>query len=136
MASAGELPEAYGTQQLFLAARDPHWLYARWDLTREQQHKYNSLSTDHHLVLRIFVNEAKGQPFAQVHVHPESTHWFVHVAQAGTKYMAELGYNQTGGKWVAISASGATLTPPDAMSEDGSVEFATTIPIEVPFTAS
>ena len=29
-----ELPEAYGTRRLFLAARDPHWLYAHWDLTR------------------------------------------------------------------------------------------------------
>jgi uncharacterized protein len=28
-----ELPEAYGTQQLFLTARDPHWLFAYWDLT-------------------------------------------------------------------------------------------------------
>ena len=32
-----ELPEAYGTKKLFLTARDPHWLYAHWDLTREQQ---------------------------------------------------------------------------------------------------
>ena len=28
-----ELPEAYGTRRLFLTARDPHWLYAYWDLT-------------------------------------------------------------------------------------------------------
>ena len=35
--SGGELPESYGTKKLFLTARDPHWLYAHWDLTREQQ---------------------------------------------------------------------------------------------------
>ncbi len=35
----GELPEAYGTRQLLLTARDPHWLYARWDLTRESAKK-------------------------------------------------------------------------------------------------
>ena len=87
-----ELPEAYGTQRLFLTARDPHWLYARWDFTREQQRGYNALSADRHLVLRIFINEVKGQPAAQVHVHPESNHWFVPVAQAGAKYLAELGY--------------------------------------------
>jgi hypothetical protein len=130
--SSGELPEAYGTRQLLLTARDPHWLYARWDLTREQQKKYNALSVDKHLVLRIFVEEVSGEPFSQVHVHPESTHWFVHVAQAGAKYVAELGYYKAGGRWTGISASGATLTPPDAMSEDTSAEFAT-IPIDVPF---
>src|SRR5205823_14954280 len=33
---SGELPESYGTKRLLLAARDPRWLYAHWDLTREQ----------------------------------------------------------------------------------------------------
>jgi hypothetical protein len=132
MESSGELPEAYGTRQLLLTARDPHWLYARWDLTRDQQKKYNSLSTDKHMVLRIFLDEVSEQPLTQVHVHPESNHWFVHVSQAGAKYVAELGYFKAGGRWSAVSTSSATLTPPDAMSEDTSAQFAT-IPIDVPF---
>lgn len=127
----GELPEAYGTKQLLLAARDPHWLYARWDFTLEQQRHYNSLSADHHLVIRVFANDEKNRPFAEVHVHPESNHWFIHVGRAGTKFTAELGYYQ-GGKWAAVSTSGATLTPPDSMSEDTTAQFAT-IPIEMPF---
>ena len=131
--TAGELPEAYGTKRLLLAARDPHWLYARWDLSRQQQRGYNALSTDGHLVLRVFINEAKGQPFVEVHVHPESSHWFIPVAHAGTKYIAELGYYQADGSWTNISTSGATLTPPDTMSEDYAAEFAT-IPIDIPFT--
>jgi uncharacterized protein len=130
--TAGELPEAYGTKQLLFTARDPHWLYARWDLTRQQQREYNALSADRHLVVRIYVNAVKGEPFSQVHVHPESNHWFIHVGQAGTKYVAELGYYPPNGKWVTISTSDATMTPPDNMSEDMSAQFAT-IPIEVPF---
>ena len=132
MESSGELPESYGTRQLLLTARDPHWLYARWDLTGEQQKKYNALSVDHHLVLRLFVDDNEGEPVSQIHVHPESNHWFIHVARAGAKYVAELGYYRKGGVWVRVSTSGATLTPPDAMSEDTSAEFAT-IPMEVPF---
>ena len=130
---SGELPEAYGTKQLLLTARDPHWLYARWDLTREQQKRYNSMSVDKHLVLRIFLDETGEHPLAQVHVHPESNHWFVHVAQAGAKYVAELGYYNGHGRWAGISTSGATLTPPDSMSEDTSAQFAT-IPIDMPFS--
>jgi uncharacterized protein len=126
-----ELPEAYGTKELFLAARDPHWLYARWDLTREQRRSYNALSADRHLVLRVYIDEAKGEPFSQVHVHPESNHWFVHVGRAGTRFVAELGYYTPAGKWVTISTSGATLTPPDTMSSDTSAQFAT-IPLDVP----
>src|SRR5207237_9180029 len=48
-----ELPEAYGTKKLLLAARDPHWLYAHWDLTREQLRECNRSSADGHLVLRV-----------------------------------------------------------------------------------
>ena len=129
----GELPEAYGTKKLLLAARDPHWLYAHWDLTREQLREHNRKSADGHLVLRVFIDRAGDQPFAEVHVHPESTNWFVHVGRGGTKFVAELGYYaKTNGHWTRISVSAPTLTPPEALSRDTSVHFAT-IPIEVPF---
>jgi len=127
---AAELPVAYGTGRLFLAARDPHWLYANWDLTREQQSRYNALSADGHLVLRIFSGGEEGP--AEIQVHPESRHWFAHVESAATQYVAELGCYQTGRKWKSIATSGATLTPPDTMSPDTTVAFAT-IPVDVPF---
>lgn len=127
-----ELPEAYGTKQLMLTARDPHWLYAHWDFTHEQLKKYNALSADGHLLLRVYEGKLGGSTLTQVHVHPESKNWFVHVGKGGTQYTAELGYNNRAGKWVQLSASGATVTPPDSLSEDTSVRFAT-IPVDVPF---
>ena len=54
-----ELPEAYGTKKLFLTARDPHWLYAHWDLTREQQLKLNARSAAGHLILRIYAGKVR-----------------------------------------------------------------------------
>ncbi len=127
-----ELPVAYGTGRLFLTARDPHWLYANWDLTREQQARYNARSADRHLILRVFIGAAPAPAVAEIHVHPESRHWFAHVERAATKYVAELGYYRSGRKWNSIATSGATLTPPDAMSPDTTIAFAT-IPVEVPF---
>ena len=133
LADLGELPDSYGTKRLLLTARDPHWLYAHWDLTADQLKQYNALSADGHLVLRIYRESIKGEPLNQVHVHPESRNWFVHVGSGGTRFVAELGYfAKQGGKWVRISTSGSTMTPPDALSEDTSVRFAT-IPIDVPF---
>ena len=86
--SGGELPESYGTKKLFLTARDPHWLYAHWDLTREQQNVLNTESTDGHLILRIFTGKIEGHPAYEIHVHPESRHWFAHVERAGNSYAA------------------------------------------------
>ncbi len=120
-----ELPEAYGTARMLLTARDPHWLYAHWDLTRDQLRKHNKASVDGHLVLRIFKNSVEGSPVTEVHVHPESTNWFVNVPDAGAKYIAQLGYYKQGGGWMDVSTSAATLTPPDTLSEDHSVWFAT-----------
>ena len=130
--SEADLPNGYGTRQLFLTARDPHWLYAHWDLTHEQQTRCNTHSADGHLVLRVFAHKIEGHPINEIHVHPESRHWFAHVERAGDAYAAELGYYSPVGKWVRVAASAATVTPPDAVSPEGGAEFAT-IPFEFPF---
>ncbi len=127
-----ELPDAYGTQQLFLTARDPHWLFAYWDLTQAQLKKYNALSIDRHLVLQIYREALEGEAITKIHVHPESRDWFVPVPDAGAKYLADLGYFDAKRRWVSVARSAATLTPPENLSEDMSVRFAT-IPPEVPF---
>ncbi len=124
------LPAAYGTGKLLLAARDPHWLYVHWDLTPEQQRCYNALSADHHLVVRLFAGAVKDRPALEVHVHPESRHWFIHVERAGTRYVAELGYYRTERQWVRVATSAAAVTPPDGVSTDTTVRFAT-IPVQV-----
>jgi hypothetical protein len=131
MEPEGELPDTYGTQQLLLTARDPHWLYAHWDLTRQQQRYFNSLSVDQHLILRVSTDPPGAGPASEVHVHPESRHWFVHVDRAGTRYMCELGFYTRDREWVTVSTSGTTLTPPDTISDETSAEFVT-IPYELP----
>jgi hypothetical protein len=90
------------------------------------------ISADGHLVLRVYRGAAEGEPLSQIHLHPESRTWFVPVPAAGAKYLAELGYLDASHKWVSLTRSGATFTPPDTLSEDTSVRFAT-IPPEVPF---
>ena len=127
-----ELPESYGTKKLFVTARDPHWLYTHWDLTREQQSKLNTKSADGHLVLRIYADKVEGHPLYEIHVHPESRHWFAHVEQAGNSYAVELGYYSSVGRWMRIAVSSATVTPPDAIAEESDAEFAT-IPFEFSF---
>lgn len=121
----GDLPESYGTQRVLATARDPHWLYISWDLNKEQLRQYNNQSIHGHLVIRIYVQPAQGEPHAEVHVHPESRNWFVYVGQAATRFIAELGFYRSEGHWQSIGLSRSTFTPPDNLSEDTSVEFAT-----------
>jgi hypothetical protein len=127
------LPEAYGTGKLLLAARDPHWLYAHWDLTPSQQRQYNALSADRHLVIRVYPGTVMERPVREVHVHPESRHWFIHVDHAETQYVAEVGYYPPGRQWVTVATSPPTVTPGETVSTDQTVRFAT-IPAHVPLS--
>jgi len=129
---SAELPESYGTKRLYLTARDPHWLYANWDLSREQQLRCNQQAVDGHLILRIYAGAVGGKPVSEIHVHPESRHWFANVERAGAKYAAEIGFYRKGRKWTGVATSGATLTPPETVSSDATAEFAT-IPVDMPF---
>ena len=124
---------------LHLAARDPRCLYASWDLSFEEQRACNSRSADHHLVLRARLGDSAGPIVAEVHVHPESQHWFVHVDQAGTGYTGELGYYTHSGQWVALAYSQSVTTPSDqvaaAVFAGPAVEFVRVTPVEVPAPA-
>ena len=126
-----KLPEAYGTERLFLVARDPRWLYAHWDFTREQQHAYNHLARDGHLLLRIYQETPGERLVAQVKLQTDSRHWFVPVGRGETQYIAELGYRPRRGKWTAIARSSPVVTPPETIAPDTSVQLAT-IPPDVP----
>lgn len=126
------LPGSYGTGRLELTARDPHWLFASWDLTMEYQQRLNQVSADGHLILRIFRDQLSPEPASEIHVHPESQHWFAHVDQSGAAYVAELGYRDQQGQWKSLSISSRTVTPPESLSENTNVQFAS-LPPEVTF---
>lgn len=130
--ATAELPESYGTGRLFVTTRDPHWLYAHWDLTREQQRRCNARSVHGHLVLRTYLGAVAGKPVAEMHVHPESRHWFAHVERAAAEYVAELGYYGRERRWTRVATSAPTVTPPDTISADADVSLAT-IPMDATF---
>lgn len=128
----GELPEAYGTGRIFLAARDPHWLYASWDLSIQQQRSLNAQSREGHLILRVFAHGETRPAVPEVEVHPESKNWFINVGRPETRFHAEIGFYDRNSVWRTVSTSQSTFTPPAAASSDLQAEFAT-IPAEVTF---
>lgn len=123
-----DLPAAYGTQALFLAAREPHCLHASWDLTADQRDGYHSRTPDRRLVLRVSRESAAGAPALEVPLAPEATHRFIEVPLAGTRYASELGYYEAGGRWTTITTSNVAVTPPETVAEDKTARFATMAP--------
>jgi hypothetical protein len=114
------LPQSYGTGKLLLTVRDPHWLYAHWDLSPQQK-----ASTKRTLMVRVFPQDEPQQPASESTVHADTQHCFIHVPRAGTTYNAELGYVTPSRDWVGIARSNSVALPPDAPSAEKTALFAT-----------
>ena len=127
----GELPEAYGTERLFLTARDPHWLYAYWDLSWQQMADYRGQAADGRLLLRL-LEKHHAQPVQTLTLGQDSRNWYIPVNKAATTYSAELGFHRHDGHFHVISRSHEAATPPDALSPDTMARFVT-IPIDITF---
>lgn len=123
-----DLPQAYGTEHLYLMARDPFCLYAAWDLTEEQERKYRSLSRDGRLVLRTYTDRVHGEPVVELPADPASKSRFVRVAKGAAQYIGELGFYDSHGAWQAITTSSPAATPPEAPSRETRIELATIPP--------
>ena len=116
-AAPSELPEAYGTQQIFLAARDPYCLFASWDLDAKQRARYNAASASGALTIRLRRGFADGAIELEVHAPPNSRDRFIEVTQPDTTFVAELGYHErNSGAWKRISVSKPATTPRDRMA--------------------
>src|SRR5262249_1713606 len=63
------LPQSYGTGKLVLMARDPHWLYAHWDLTAQQRGL-----AQRNVLVRVISQDKPGEAASEANVHPDSQH--------------------------------------------------------------
>ena len=121
----GELPQSYGENTLFLIARDPHWLFAYWDIDWSPYP-----AKDGKFFLKLFKDG--GPEEVTTEIHPEARNWYLPVKESETLYYVELGYFSAGGEWSIAAHSNTTATPPDKFSEDSGADFAT-VPIHLTF---
>jgi uncharacterized protein len=116
-AAPAELPEAYGTERIYLAARDPYCLFASWDLDSKQRARYNAASASGALTIRLRRGSADGAIHLEVHTQPNSRDRFIEVAKPDATFVAELGYHEKNtGLWRAISTSKPVTTPRDRVA--------------------
>ena len=118
----GELPQAYGSDTIFLIAQEPHWLFTYWDIDISRHPGGKTF-------LRVYENETTVE--AEIEVPFETRNWYIPVKQAGSKYTVEIGYNR-GSVWNVIARSYTIETPSDRLSESDQFKYAT-IPLHLSF---
>ena len=126
----GYLPESYGTKKLFLVARDPHILFAYWDLNQVQYQEAARAATDGKVFLEVYVpGEGRVQ---QIHIWDCHKNWYLQVNRPETTFVAQLGYYRADGTFEVLARSAEVKTPRDTMSPNTDARFVT-IPFHVSF---
>ncbi len=123
----GELPQTYGDDTLFLIARDPHWMFAYWDVNWSAWISKAALGK---FYLKLYGEDGSAELTTEI--HPDARNWYLPVKNAGSPYFSELGFFGADGEWVTIVRSGTASTPQDQFSDSAEADFAT-VPIHLTF---
>ena len=117
----GELPSGYG--QMFIIARDPHWLFTYWDFD------YAVFPERRHLLLQVF----RGPELeTTIEINEIARNWYIPVQQADADYRVEFVLRGEDGAVRVIGQAGPTHTPPESISPQWDSQFAT-VPFHLGF---
>ena len=116
-----ELPGGYGEDRLVLLVRDPHWMFAYWELTlaniENLRQSLNGKFADKNLTLRMFVNNDR--EFYDINVYSAGIrgNWYINVGKPDTSYFAQVGYQGLDGRFYPLVTSNVVKTPSDRISD-------------------
>jgi uncharacterized protein len=126
----GYLPDSYGTKKLYLVARDPHILFAYWDLSSDQYKEAARAAHDGKVFLEVYVpGEGRVQ---QIHIWDSHKNWYLQVNRPDTTFFAQLGFYRPDGAFEVIARSAEVRTPRDTLSPNTDAKFVT-IPFHISF---
>jgi hypothetical protein len=117
--SAAALPATYGSDRLVLLARDPHCLYAYWDLSDARVH---AIRTDAgaeplRMVLRTYdvtqiaFDAAPPNRFQDFAVAGEARSLYAYIGKPAACFVAEVGYLRADGAFFPLARSLPIWTP-------------------------
>lgn len=113
------LPAAYGSDRLVLLARDPHCLYAYWDLSGDRVAEVRTSAASDQLrsVLRIYdvtqiAFDAKPPTrFQDFSIAGDARSLYAYVGKPAGCFVAEVGYLRPDGGFFALARSQPVWTP-------------------------
>ena len=124
-----DLPRTYGCETLCLMSRDPHTLFAYWDIDwaaalGEETPKQRAIH------LRIL--DPAGAEIVRVEIEPMAGNVYVTVPQGDTAYFGEIGYFAPPNTWNRLARSEVIATPADSLADSDEIDFAT-VPFHLSF---
>ncbi|MDF9408964.1 MAG: hypothetical protein A4E52_01395 [Pelotomaculum sp. PtaB.Bin013] len=123
-----ELPHCYGIDRMVLLARDPHWLFAYWEITATKQDEFtNNYGPEAwsatHPVLRIYditgidFNGKNALGYTDIHISESADNWYVQVGKPDRSFCVDLGRMFPDGRFITLLRSNAVTTPRASLSD-------------------
>ena len=128
-ASAGALPDSYGSHAVYLMARDPHSLFAYWDIDWAEAFREHK---PHDRKVHLRITRADGSEETALEVEPMAGSCYVDVTRGDEEYTAEIGYYRPADVWNSVATSAPVATPPDSLETAEAPDFAT-VPFHLSF---
>jgi hypothetical protein len=123
-----QLPKSYGVDRLALMARDPHWLYAYWEITATRQEEFTRTYgpeawSSTHPVLRVYdvtgvdFNGNNANGFIDIHLRDEIDSWHIEVGEPDRSFCVDLGRMFQDGRFITLLRSNIVTTPRASLSD-------------------
>lgn len=127
---ARELPRSYGRPTLVAIARDPHTLFAYWDVDWSA-----IFGADAPAERAVFLRVLNGGDAEELRerIEPLAGNAYLRVANPDADYQVELGFKGDGEEWQSIAISDRVITPRDSVAYDDSDFQLATIPLHLRF---
>lgn len=110
-----------GGDRLVVMVRDPYWLHAYWELTRQSVERARAALGQHwhgaRPVLRLLELSRDGTTSSarrivrDIEIHGSVNNWYLDVANPPKTYQIEIGYCSPGARFVCLARSNIVSTP-------------------------
>lgn len=124
--STYHLPSGYDDNRIVLLARDPHQLYAYWEISNTKKNTFfgefgYELWERSVPVLKV-TNVSKNSSF-YIRVNDFSNNWYVHVTDPNCLYVAEIGRRVSEEFFINLASSNYIVTPAENISQNTASYF-------------
>jgi hypothetical protein len=123
-----DLPQSSQSPLLVVIARDPHTLFAYWDV--DWAGLFRDTSREQPIYLRVSGGAKTVNQL--IRIEPWAGSSYLTVEGADQCYVVELGYYKAGADWNVIAKADSVVTPRDRMSEEGDYQLVT-LPLHLEF---
>jgi hypothetical protein len=115
------LPAGYGKDRIVVMVRDPYWLHAYWELTRNAIARAESaLGQDWHgakPILRLLdvsshdTTSTSESVLRDIDIHGGCNNWYIEVGNPPKSFRVDIGYLSKHGRFYCIARSNVVVTP-------------------------